>query len=468
MRVLKVSKLRYIMFAISLIVIAAGIGLLFSNGGFNLGIDFKAGLSQRVQIAPEAARITYTGDGEARLNVSSTILTLTITNTDATIDTYEFPFSRYTTLEELINGMPGSEGLGSIEGISAESLYHRDNLAPGSQGVLPTEQIAGFEYPVYLSEGPAVLNMINGNESRYVPFDAFRETLDSLGDPQIQVVGRPYEQEFQVRVEDPGDVEDFSSVTTEKIRTLLSEEYGADRVLVKQTDYVGPRFSQELGRQVAVLTSFALLLILAYIWFRFQLAYAVSAIIALIHDVAIMLGFIGAFQIEVSTATIAAVLTIIGYSLNDTIVVFDRVRENMGLMRDSDFETVVNTSITQSLSRTLITSLTTMIAVVAIYIFATGSIQDFALNMIVGIVVGTYSSIFIASPVLLAWINTVRKKRRKRDTEKYGVKTEKTPVPAAGTEKKAPAPAVKSEEPVEVKKADRKLKGKRQNKKKKK
>lgn len=468
MRVLKFSKMRYIMFVLSIIVIAAGMSLLINNGGFNLGIDFKAGLSQRIQIAPEACRISYTGAGEARLNVGNNRLTLTITNPDATIDSYEFPFSRYTTLAELINGMPGAEGLSTISGVAAETLYDPENLAAGPRNVLPTEQIAGLEYPVYLSEGPAVLNMINGNQSRYISLDSFRETLAPLGNSQIQIIGEPYEQEFQVRVEDPGDVDDFSSITTEKVTSLLSERYGADQVLVKQTDYVGPQFSQELGRQVAVLTSFALLLILAYIWFRFQLAYAVSAIIALIHDVAIMLGFIGAFQIEVSTATIAAVLTIIGYSLNDTIVVFDRVRENMGLMRDSDLETVVNTSISQSLSRTLITSLTTMIAVVAIYIFATGSIQDFALNLIVGIIVGTYSSIFIASPVLLGWINAVRKNRRRKDTRKYGAKAEKPPVTAAIADKKEPAAGKKPEQIVEVKKVDRKLKGKRQKKKKKK
>ena len=104
---------------------------------------------------------------------------------------------------------------------------------------------------------------------------------------------------------------------------------------------------------------------------------------------------------EFVTATVAAVLTIVGYSLNDTIVVFDRIRENRQLMRDADLKTIVNTSITQSLSRTLITSITTLLAVVAIYIFATGQIRDFALAMIIGVVIGTYSSIFIASPVLL-------------------------------------------------------------------
>lgn len=473
MRVIHFSKLRYVMFTLSLVLIAAGIVLMFSQGGLNYGIDFKAGLSQRIQLAPEAARISYTGDGEARLNVRNAVLTLSITELDATVKNYNFPFIRYTTLEELINGMPGQQGLKDIPGISVESLYKSEYLPPDARGVLSTSDIAGFEFPIDLTEEPAILNMVNGNESEFITIDSFRDTIATVGNPQIQVVGKPYEQEFLVRVEDPGDVDDFSNVMSGRLRTLLADAYGVDRVLVKQSDYVGPRFSQELGRQVAYLTSFALLLILLYIWFRFQLAYAVSAIIALLHDVAFMFGFIGAFQLEVSTATIAAVLTIIGYSLNDTIVVFDRIRENIGLMRDSDIETVVNTSITQSLSRTLITSLTTLLAVVAIYIFATGSIKDFALNMIVGIVVGTYSSIFIASPVFLGWVNTARKRKRLKDVQKYGIKTEK-PQGAPASALESPAKdekdihKVKQEKTAEVQKAERKLKGKRQTKKKKK
>jgi preprotein translocase subunit SecF len=217
---------------------------------------------------------------------------------------------------------------------------------------------------------------------------------------------------------------------------MLGAEFGENAIIQKQTDYVGPRFSQLLGQQVVYLTFFALLLILAYIWFRFRLAFAVSAIIALVHDVVIMLGFIGTFQIEVSTATIAAVLTIIGYSLNDTIVIFDRVRENVGLLRDSDFETIINTSISQSLSRTLLTSLTTLLGVTAIFIFGSGAIKDFALNLMVGIGIGTYSSMFVASPILLGWTNTQEQRRKRIELEKYGRKAE-TPKPAAATTENA-------------------------------
>jgi preprotein translocase subunit SecF len=186
-----------------------------------------------------------------------------------------------------------------------------------------------------------------------------------------------------------------------------------------------------------VLTGLAMGLILLYIWFRFRLGYALAAIAAIAHDMTFMLGFIGTFQLEVSTATIAALLTVVGYSLNDTIVVFDRIRENETILRESSFENVINTSITQSLSRTVITSVTTLLAVTAIYVFATGTIEAFALKLIVGIIIGTYSSIFIASPILLGWRRTARRRQRQKELEKYGrtsVSAKGERVPRAGVE----------------------------------
>ena len=229
-----------------------------------------------------------------------------------------------------------------------------------------------------------------------------------------------------------------------QVKTALENVFGAGNVVVQSSDYVGPRFSSALAGQSVLMTTLALVLILVYIWFRFKIAYAVSAIIALLHDVTFMIGIIGTFQIEVSTATIAAVLTIIGYSLNDTIVVFDRIRENVHILRESEFEDIINTSITQSLSRTLMTSLTTLIAVIAIFIFATGTVQNFAMNLIIGIVVGTYSSIFIASPILLAWQNARYKRAKAADFKRYGER-----VSAVRRDSSAGAAATAGNTPVE-------------------
>jgi preprotein translocase subunit SecF len=327
-KVIEFTKLRWVMLVISLVVIAGGIAGTIALGGFNLGIDFQAGLSQRVTIG----------------------------------------------------GAPGT--------VTAEDV---------------------------------------------------RETLAPIGSVQVQTLGDPANQEFMIRIRDTGEIEDFSTVMARRILESLRSEYVS--VAELETAYVGPRLSGDLTQQVFLLTTVALALILIYIWFRFRLAYAVSSIAALVHDVLVMLGFIGLAQIEVSTATIAAVLTIIGYSLNDTIVIFDRIRENEGIMRDSSMELIVNTSITQSLSRTLITSLTTLLAVLAIFIFTTGSIRDFALNLIVGIAVGTYSSVFVASPILLAWRGKSRKQGKKAAAaEKAGPSNVVDIRTGAQEEQKGPAP----------------------------
>ncbi len=400
-RVIQFTKLRFLVF-VSILVIIGGIVGTVVQGGFDLGIDFNAGINQRVQIAPVAMTVSYDGEDDVLFNVSSTGISVEVRNS-AGVNITEITYAEYPLLRAVAAALTAVDGL---------------NVELAVSGQTKSDQLLSLNYTINLSEKAAVVNMAPGTAG--VDIESVRSLLDGLGSTMIQVVGSPEDQEFLIRVEDPGTVEDFSATMAATIEERLGAKFGADQVIVKQTDYVGPRFSQNLGRQSFTLTLIALVLILVYIWFRFQLAYAVSAILALVHDVAFMLGIIGTFQFEVSTATIAAVLTIIGYSLNDTIVIFDRIRENRELMKESRLPEVVNTSITQSLSRTLITSITTLLAVLAIYIFASGSIKLFALNLIIGILVGTYSSIFVASPVLLLWSAIASKRRQSRDEEKYG------------------------------------------------
>ena len=229
-----------------------------------------------------------------------------------------------------------------------------------------------------------------------------KDALEGIPSVQVQTVGSG-SNDFMVRVGVDESIDDFQVVTEKKIKDSLEAAFGS--ITVQSTEFVGARFAGSLTSQTIVLTLVALALILVYIWFRFKLNYAVSAIAAIAHDVLFLMGFIGVTQLEFSTATIAAVLTIIGYSLNDTIVIFDRIRENTRLVKDKSFEEVINLSITQSLSRTLITSATTFVAVLFIFIIGTGTIQTFALSLIVGIIVGTYSSMYIASTLLLGWHN---------------------------------------------------------------
>ena len=325
----------------------------------------------------------------------------------------------------------------------------------------PPPPLVGIAPAAPLGKTPLTLNSVNENAAKRISISEVRAALASMGAPLIQTVGNPSNQQYIVRVEETKKSANFQKETLAQIKSLLESKFGKGTVVEKQSAYIGPRFSQNLASQTFTLTILALVLILVYVWFRFRLAYAISAIIATIHDPLVMLGFIGTFQLEVNTATVAAVLTIIGYSLNDTIVVFDRIRENSGLMRDSDFRTIIDTSITQTLSRTIITSGTTQLAVVSILVFATGSIQEFALNLTIGIVIGTYSSIFIASQILLLWIRGRERRQKRLNAIKYG--TRET-IAAAVKAESGEAEEGEESSQVAIPHAERKLKGKRHKK----
>jgi preprotein translocase subunit SecF len=284
-------------------------------------------------------------------------------------------------------------------------------------GLAGTLLQGGFNLGVDFQAGISLRVAVNSTSA---DIESVRVSVAGIDGSQVQTVGQPEDRQFAVRVRDDGTIDNFSVVMSDRIIGALESEFGSGSVEELENTYVGPRFSEDLTRNTVLLTVLAMTLIIAYIWFRFQLGYAIASITALVHDVAFMLVLIGTFRIEVSTATIAAILTIIGYSLNDTIVIFDRIRENERLLRDKGIETIINASISQSLSRTLITSITTLLAVTAIYIFATGTVQIFALNLIIGVIVGTYSSVFIASPVLLGWRNAGRSRKARGDAARRG------------------------------------------------
>ncbi len=189
-----------------------------------------------------------------------------------------------------------------------------------------------------------------------------------------------------------------------EITDALYKKFGRDSVVIEKADIVGPRISKYLLRSSYIIGIVALVLILLYTTFRFKFRFGIAAIIALIHDVLVVLSFISFFGKEMDTFILAAVLTIIGYSLNDTIVVFDRARENLKSSKAyENYANTVNHSINQSLSRTVITSLTTLLAVFSLFIFGGNTMKNFAFALIVGIIAGTYSSIFIASAIVVDW-----------------------------------------------------------------
>ncbi len=198
----------------------------------------------------------------------------------------------------------------------------------------------------------------------------------------------------------PREGEDRSAVGKD-VKDLLSQASNGKAVF-KRVEFVGPQIGEELREDGGLAMLYALIGILIYVTFRFEYRFSLGAIIALIHDVIITVGFFALTQMEFDLTVLAAVLAVIGYSLNDTIVVFDRIRENFKLMRRSDTKQIINASINQTLSRTIITSLTTLLVLIALFFLGGQIIHSFSVALIVGIVVGTYSSIYVASNALMA------------------------------------------------------------------
>jgi preprotein translocase subunit SecF len=248
-----------------------------------------------------------------------------------------------------------------------------------------------------------------------------RATLAPMGQAELQVVGAPINQEFITRLEAKTEDPTFQTTTENTLRKVLESKYGAGQVILKSANFIGRRVAQSLGTQAIWLVLIAVALILVYMMFRFHPPiYAVAAIIGIMHDALVMLSFDAVFRVEIDAATIAAVLTILGYSINDTIVIFDRVRENKNLMRGSPLRSILDTSVTQTLSRTFITSGATLLTVISLFLLTSGSLKNFSLNMIVGIVEGTYST-FISSFIVLEWTKMMDKRRKKREMDKYGI-----------------------------------------------
>ncbi len=228
---------------------------------------------------------------------------------------------------------------------------------------------------------------------------AIRKALESNGFDRASVQYFGTSKEVLIRLA-PREGENRSTLGDEILRILQKVSDG--KVEMRRVEFVGPQVGEELREDGGLAMLYALFGILIYVAFRFEYRFSFASIIALVHDVMITLGFFALTQMEFDLTVLAAVLAIIGYSLNDTIVVFDRIRENFRKLRKGSPEEVVNTSINQTLSRTIITSLTTLLVLIALYFLGGEIIHSFSVALIVGVVVGTYSSIYVASNAALA------------------------------------------------------------------
>ncbi|MBU2591250.1 MAG: protein translocase subunit SecF [Nitrospinota bacterium] len=257
----------------------------------------------------------------------------------------------------------------------------------------------GFNMGIDFSGG----TMVQVRFTQDVKTQEVRSALTGFGmkDSEIQRIGESG-NEIIIRTSSSADM---LRDTGETIKKLLTESFPGNSVEIRRVEMVGPKVGNDLRTKGILAFLYSIVLMLVYIWWRFELSFGVGAVIALIHDVLITLGFVSMFNIEFDLKIVAAILTLVGYSINDTIVVYDRIRENLRVAKRGDYEGTVNRSINGTLSRTLLTSLTTFIVVVILFFFGGEVIHGFSFALMVGIVTGTYSSIYIASPVVLLWEN---------------------------------------------------------------
>lgn len=261
-----------------------------------------------------------------------------------------------------------------------------------SLGIIFTK---GFNYGIDFAGG----TLIQVQYEDKAPIEKVREAIDSdksYEGATVTFFGSEDEVVIRTKMSSKALGEDVA----DKIRTLLQDTGSFE---VRRVDMVGAKVGSELREQGLMAMVLAIIGILMYVSFRFEWRFAVASVLALLHDISIAMGMIVLFNVEVNLDILAAMLTLLGYSLNDTIIVFDRIREGIRTIKDPDLSVIIDESVTRTLSRTTLTSLTTFFVILTLYLFGGEIIKGFSFTLLVGIIVGTYSSIFVASPVLM-WL----------------------------------------------------------------
>ena len=391
-RIIPLSKY-FIPTAIFSFILAVLGGVGYLKMGFNLGVDFQAGLIQEIQFAPTAFRLTYNGPGNATISFGRNALDIVISGAAVEEVTHRFAFASHPTQADLVRGLRGIDGMTVTEAAPPNT---------STSWLLQSAQSS----PRLEANNPFLVHYLSP-DARPIDIADVRASLLPLGTVSVQVLGAPTERRFMVRMED-SELGGSRSVPAEKIITTLEDSFGDGEVAVTRSDYVGSRFSKQLSDQAGWLLSMTLLLILIYCSFRFKFQYALGAVLAIMHDGLITVAFIVWSRMEFNTITIAAILTIMGYSINDTIVVFDRMKETRRIYPDDAFVNVLNRAVSETLNRTIITTFTTMLAVTCLYIFTSGSMKDFALCLLIGMTAGIYSTIFIASGFVYFWETKIK------------------------------------------------------------
>jgi preprotein translocase subunit SecF len=286
----------------------------------------------------------------------------------------------------------------SVAGIVSMSMHYARSGAIVPLGV---DFRGGTQVQVQFQSTPDLGQIRNATSAAGIK-DASVATYDVPSNNEV-LIGLPEQK-----------VETSLDAGRQQIQDALRARFG-NAFTVRNVQVVGPTVGKQLEKQAGLATLYSMLGMLVYLWFRFQLIYGVAAVVACFHDTLITVGAFALTNQEISLTVIAAILTLVGYSMNDTIVVFDRIRENLRLSRRESLPDVVNRSINQTLSRTVLTSGLTFLTVLSLYIFGGAVLRGFSFALVVGILIGTYSSIAVAAPMLVAW-QEWRAKRGKGNT----------------------------------------------------
>ena len=364
----------------------------FFTMGFNKGVDFQAGINQTVQLAFPAATVSYAGKGNAELRVSDKAMTLVLSGAETEKKTVEIAYAANPTIADVAKALLAADPSVQV------------TLEAGQEAIASTLLVPTYQGNTLISEKPMILHRAPADEAeRFAQIDDVRGAISGLGDVSVQVVKPVSNQRFLIRVEDKGTDPNFTNTARTTLLSSLEAKFGANKVVEVKTDFVGARYSENLTKTSAILVVATLALILLYSMIRFKIEYAIGAVLAIAHDALIMVGFIVWTRMEFNASTIAAILTILGYSINDTIVQFDRVREERKLRPTDKLVDVIDSALTVTLGRTIITTAATMLTVLSLFFFTTGSMRDFSLALFIGMVSGTYSTLYIASGFVEWW-----------------------------------------------------------------
>ncbi|MBP5520440.1 MAG: protein translocase subunit SecF [Treponema sp.] len=354
----------------------------FITKGINLGLDFRPGLIEEIRVASPVADISYTGPAKVSLNLSAGQMDIVISGTGADNETRSFNFAVYKTVEEV------AAEVNKIENVQMNVLngaYDSTKLFLNSAVTNQLSSTPIYVYPAGTSE---------------ITTDDIRAALGEVGG-NIKQLGTGEDASYQIRM---GVSEgDAHNAIQSSINDKLFAAFGKEKVAIVKTDYIGAGSSKTTSMKSIIMFVAVIALIWLYATIRFHWDFALGSVIALLHDTLIMFTFIVWTQMEFSSTVLAAVLTIVGYSINATVVILDRVRYNLKMMSEAKtFNEILNKSLSDTFTRSVLTTVTTLFAVVSLFVFTTGSIKDFSLAMIVGLICGMYSSILISSGFISA------------------------------------------------------------------